>query len=107
MDVIDRLQLALPEATTIELLECMESAKTAILNRRFPFGDFPEDEDGNVLLENRYKDLQYRICIDLYNKAGAEGQLAHTENGIYRTYESSWVSDQLLREVTPFCGVTK
>lgn len=67
--------------------------------RRFPFREWPEE------LEEQYLDLQYRIAMDLFNKAGAEGETAHSENGISRTYESSWVSQQLLNEVTPYCGV--
>ena len=42
-----------------------------------------------------------RIAIDLYNKRGAEGEKAHSENGVSRTYESSWVSQQLLDEIIP------
>ena len=106
MDLMERLIAKFPEAEETELEDLVETAKYAILNRRFPYGDFPEDENGDTFVEKRYLDLQYRICIDLYNKVGAEGQLGHSENGINRTYESSWVSDQLLREITPLCGVT-
>ena len=56
-------------------------------------------------VEPRYQDLQFRIALDRYNKIGAEGQLRHDDNGIDRTYESSWISAQLLNEVTPYVGV--
>ena len=81
--------------------DCLDMAYAAIMNRRFPFEDWPDQ------LETRYEDLQARIAIDLYNKIGAEGQLNHSENGIARTYESSWVSEQLLSEVVPKCGVPR
>ena len=100
MDIIDRLQRRTGEADTALLMDCAETAKAAILSRRYPFGNYPDE------IEPRYADLQYRCALDLYNKIGAEGQLAHNENGINRSYESSWISEQLLSEVTPFCGVT-
>lgn len=98
MDNLKRLILRTGESDDTVLLDCLESAKSAILARRFPYGDWPDE------LESRYLDLQYRIALDLYNKSGAEGELAHSENGISRSYESSWVSEQLLREVTPMVG---
>jgi hypothetical protein len=77
----------------------LESAKAVILSRRFPFGDYPED------IEPRYKDLQIRIAVEMFAKRGAEGETAHSENGISRTYASSNVSEDLLREITPKAGV--
>lgn len=34
-------------------------------------------------------------CVDVYAKAGAEGQKSHSENGISRTYDSSWISPSI------------
>lgn len=34
-------------------------------------------------------------CVDVYSKAGAEGQLSHSENGISRSYDSSWISPSI------------
>lgn len=101
MDIIERLRNRTGETDTGILGDCAETAKAAILSRRYPFGDYPSE------LEARYLDLQYRIALDIYYKIGAEGQLHHTENGITRIYESAWVSEQLLTEVIPLCGVTK
>lgn len=100
MDILDRLQARTGETDTALLVDCAETAKAAILSRRYPYGNYPS------ALEARYADLQYRIALDLYNKIGAEGQVAHSENGINRSYESSWISEQLLSEVVPICGVT-
>lgn len=99
MDNLERLKLRTGEADETILTDCLESARAAILSRRYPY------HDGTASLEQRYVDLQFRIALDLYNKIGAEGQMSHSENGIARTYESSWVSEQLLKEVTPYCGV--
>lgn len=106
MDILDRLMLRTGDADIGLLTDVMETAKNAILSRRFPYQDWPVDSDtGETYVEPRYQDLQFRIALDLYNKMGAEGQLRHDENGIDRTYESSWISAQLLNEVTPYVGV--
>lgn len=34
-------------------------------------------------------------CVDVYAKAGAEGQKSHSENGVARTYESSWITPSI------------
>lgn len=34
-------------------------------------------------------------CIDVYSKAGSEGQTSHSENGISRVYDSSWISPKI------------
>lgn len=81
--------------TDAEATILLETAKAAINARRYPFGDPPDE------LEKRYENLQLRIAIELYNKQGAEGEIAHSENGISRTYSSAWISEELLSEVTP------
>jgi len=98
MDILKRLKLRTGETDENLLNDLMETARNAILSRRFPYGDWPEE------VEPRYEDLQLRIALDLYNKQGAEGEKVHNENGISRTFESSWVSAQLLSEVTPYAG---
>lgn len=101
MTALERLRVRTGEADDALLTDLLESARAAILARRFPYGD------GTEPLESRYEDLQYRIALDLYNKDGAEGELVHSENGVDRTYESSWISEQLLHEVTPMVGSMK
>ena len=101
MTQLERLRIRIPEKniTDIELEDILESAKAVILSRRFPFGEYPED------IEPRYKDLQIRIAVEMFNKVGVEGQVSHSENGISRTYSSASVSEELLREITPKAGV--
>lgn len=99
MDNLERMKLRTGESNIAVLQDCLDSARAAIMARRYPYGDWPEE------LESRYLDLQYRIAIDLYNKTGAEGQTGHTENSISRTWESSWISESLLQEVTPVAKV--
>lgn len=100
MDMIDRLRERLTDNGVVPsdaiLTDCIESAKHAILSRRFPYGDYPDS------VEERYKDLQYRLAIEIYNRMGAEGEVSHSENGISRSWDGAWASSQLLNEVVPF-----
>jgi hypothetical protein len=101
MTILNRLKTRTGEMDETLLSDCLDSARNAILARRFPYHEWPDE------VPPQYSDLQFRIAMDLYNKIGAEGQTAHSENGVSRTFESSWISDQLLREVTPLVGVPK
>lgn len=44
----------------------------------------------------RGKNSLAMACVDIYSKAGAEGQSSHSENGISRSYDSSWITFDLL-----------
>jgi hypothetical protein len=100
MTQLERLKIRITENVTDEELEdILESAKAVILSRRFPFGEYPAE------IEDRYKDLQIRIAVEMFSKRGAEGEVSHSENGISRTYASASVSEDLLKEITPKVGV--
>lgn len=100
MTQLERLKLRIPEnKNELELEDVLESAKAVILSRRYPFGEQP------TKLEPRYFDLQIRVAVEMYNKRGVEGQTAHSENGVSRTYSSANVSEELLSEITPKAGV--
>ena len=100
MTQLERLKIRITEKVNdSELEDILESAKAVILSRRFPFGEQPEE------IENKYKDLQIRIAVEMFNKRGAEGETAHSENGISRSYASANVSEDLLKEITPKAGV--
>ena len=95
-----RLKISSGDNSQDDLLaDLLLTAKDAILSARFPYGDWPDE------LEPRYAERQIMIAVDLYNKMGAEGETSHTENGISRTYESSWISAELLADIVPYCGV--
>lgn len=93
---LNKLKNRLPEAKESDLIAALEDAEEAIMARRHPFGDRPES------LESKYYGLQIRLAVVLYNKIGAEGESAHSENGISRSYESV---DTLLSEVVPLGAV--
>ena len=90
-----------PEDIGVELATSLLSkAKYIILNRMYPFGYKADME-----VPACYEQLQIMIAVELYSKRGAEGQTAHTENGIQRTYDNgSGVSGVLLKQVIPHAG---
>ena len=95
MTQTEKLKIRLPEISDAEAESYLDTAKAAIMARRYPFEDFPGE------LEGRYLDLQLRIAADLYAKAGAVGVTSHSENGVSRAYSNAWASEELLSEVTP------
>lgn len=89
-----------PDTVSDELLsELLEQAGAIVLNRRYPFGY----ADGTEV-PSQYARVQVAIALELYAKQGAEGQTAHSENGISRTYEAGEVSPSLLRQIVPLVG---
>ena len=98
---IEKLKVLIsPDTATDELLlSLLEQSEGIILNRRYPFGA-PE----GATLSPVYQLIQIRIAVELFGKMGAEGQTAHGENGISRTWEAGDVSPSLLRQIVPVCG---
>ena len=81
------------------LLLLVKQAEAIVLNRRYPYG-IPD----NATVPVQYEYTQIRIAVELFSKMGAEGQTAHKENGIDRTFESADVSPSLLKQIVPVCG---
>ena len=89
-----------PDTATDDLIAyLLEQAEGIVLNKRYPFGA-PE---GSVV-PAAYEHIQLRIAVELFSKMGAEGQKAHVENGVSRTYEAADVSPSLLRHIIPIVG---
>lgn len=75
-------------------------AKQAVLLRLYPYKDSAEGE-----VPVKYHGVQVEIAAFMLNKRGAEGEKAHSENGITRSYESGDIPDSLLRRIVPMAGV--
>ena len=89
-----------PDTADYELLEALlGQAEGIVLNKRYPFGA-PE----GATVPTAYEHIQIQIALELFSKMGAEGQTAHGENGISRTYEAADVSPSLLKRIIPICG---
>lgn len=78
----------------------LEMAGDIILNRLFPFGERPFDA-----VPSNYSQNEIDIAVYLINKRGAEGEKAHSENGVSRTYESGGVPESLLANITPYAKI--
>lgn len=74
-------------------------AGNKICRRAFPF-DLTATE-----VPDCYAMLQVEIAVYLLNKRGAEGQTAHTENGVSRSYENGGIPESMLREIVPVAKV--
>lgn len=89
-----------PDTADAELLTTLiEQAEGIVLNRRYPFG-VPSETTVPAI----YEHIQLQIAVELFTKMGAEGQTAHGENGISRSFESADVSPSLLKRIVPVCG---
>ena len=75
----------------------LTAAKSAILNRMYPFGIPDKVSD----VPHRYESLQIDIAVVLYNKQGAEGERNRIENGITRSYENAYIPEAMLGCITP------
>ena len=101
LEKISRLEVLISpdEASTDLLGHLVDQAGEIVLNRRYPFG-IPE----GAPVPRAYEHIQLQIAVELYAKMGAEGQTAHNENGVNRSYEAADVSPSLLRRIVPVAG---
>ena len=81
------------------LLAYLNIAGREIIRRAYPF------KEDVTEVPDKYNTLQCEIANYLLNKRGAEGETAHSENGISRSYESASVPESMLKSVIPHCGV--
>ena len=81
------------------LISYLNIAGQKIINRAYPYDDTVTE------VPRRYSYLQCDIAAYLLNKRGAEGQTAHSENGVSRSYESADVPESMLGEVISHVGV--
>ena len=81
------------------LISYLTIAGQKILNRAYPYDDTVTE------VPRKYGYLQCDIANYLLGKRGAEGQTAHSENGISRSYASADVPEAMLGEITPHVGV--
>lgn len=102
MDELEKIAMAkVLSGETDELMVSayLKIAGSKICRKAFPF-------DSSILdVPKQYEYLQVEIAVYLLNKRGAEGETAHSENGISRTYEDGDIPPTLLRQIVPVCGV--
>ena len=76
-------------------------AASAIMAARHPFSADPDAE----VWEARYDRLQCEVAADMFMRRGAEGETAHSENGVSRTWASAGISRHLMQRVVPLAKV--
>lgn len=69
-----------------------------VLRRAYPY------DSSQTEVPARYAAVQVQIAAYLLNKRGAEGETAHSENGVARHYEDGDVPPSLMREILPFAA---
>lgn len=111
MELLDRLKIRLEIiGSTDDLLldELLESARNLFLSTRFQGNPYPVDDRDSVIIENRWNDWILRAAIEMYNKIGADGQAAHSENGVNRNFGNAGsVSRELMAEITPLVSIAR
>lgn len=81
------------------LLTFLDIAAEKVLSKCYPY------RPDKVNVPSRYHNTQLEIAVYLLNKRGAEGETAHNENGVNRSYESASVPDSMLKGIVPFVSV--
>jgi hypothetical protein len=74
-------------------------AKGVVISKVYPYGTGEEE------IPAPYHTVQVEIAAYMLNKRGAEGETAHSENGVSRSYEDGDIPPSLLRRITPMAGV--
>ena len=96
---VDKVAAIVSANETESALLCayLTAAKSAILNRMYPFGIPNKVTD----VPQRYESLQIDIAVVLYARQGAEGERSRVENGITRTFENAYIPEAMLGCITP------
>lgn len=96
---LERLKVLSGETDEKVLSTFLDFAGERILRRAYPF------RSDIQYVPIKYHLTQIEIALYLLNKRGAEGETAHSENGISRSYESATVPDSMLKHITPHVSV--
>lgn len=90
---IKMLSTMVDEHNTDILQTYLRLAESKILQRAYPFGgqpgSFPEEYDMTSV----------EVAAYMVNKRGAEGETAHSEGGVSRSYEDADIPSSMLRNV--------
>lgn len=102
--MLETEKIEMVKSMTGETSDGVVSAYLKIAGNKICRKAYPFDPTVTEVPE-QYSLLQVEIAVYLLNKRGAEGEAAHSENGISRTYENGDVPTSMLRQIVPMCGV--
>ena len=88
-----------PEATADVVKVYLQVAANMILQRLYHYGIPPM-----TILPNAYDVMQCELAARQFLRRGGQGETAHSENGISRTYGSADDSD-ILDRVVPYVNM--
>ena len=97
-DMLNRLKLLSGEEDVTTLAAYLDMAGDAVIRKAFPF------RDDVITVPVKYQQTQLKVAVFLLDKRGAEGEKAHNENGISRTYGGADIPEEMLRDVIPYVG---
>lgn len=62
---------------------------------------FPKSytDDKKVTVMRQYANSMAMACVEIYAKAGAEGEISHSENSVSRSYQTTWISKELIADL--------
>lgn len=83
--------------------DLIDISKDIVLSIRFPF----VDDYSEMEVPSKYKNWQFRCCLELYNGIGKEGLTSYSENGLNWSRLTDGLSVELLSEIVPKVGVPK
>ena len=83
--------------------DLIESSKHIALSLKYPF----LEDYSKVEVPTKYKNWQYRCCIELHKLAGKEGITSYSENGLSWSKLTDGLPQSLLEEIIPRVGVPK
>lgn len=81
-----------------EIDKMLSSIVDFVVEYFFNSSNFPDGstEENQVEMMKSFRNSMAMACVDVYAKAGAEGQLSSSENSTSRSYEAAWISPKLL-----------
>ena len=83
--------------------DLIEASKHIALSLKYPF----LEDYSKVEVPTKYKNWQYRCCIELHKLAGKEGITSYSENGLSWSKLTDGLPQSLLEEIIPRVGVPK
>ena len=94
-DKLEMLSVMCDETDETILSTYLELAAGVVIQRAYPY------DTSITTVPSQYDLVQLEIATYMINKRGAEGESAHSENGVSRTYEDGDIPITLLRRITP------
>lgn len=79
----------------------VEMAKSVVVGHLYPFREDATWQD----VPERHHARTCEIAVYLVNRRGAEGETAHSENGVSRSYESAGIPASFFDGMPSFAGV--